>query len=53
MKKYKIAILGASGAVGKEILKQLEIANLPIQQIKCLASKNSIGHFLFLEMKNF
>ena len=29
MKRYRIAILGASGAVGRELLKVLEARSLP------------------------
>jgi aspartate-semialdehyde dehydrogenase len=43
MKKYNIAILGATGAVGKVMMKVLEERNFPINQIKFLASARSAG----------
>jgi aspartate-semialdehyde dehydrogenase len=43
MKKYNIAILGATGAVGKEMLKILEERNFPINELILLASKRSAG----------
>lgn len=43
MKKYNIAILGATGAVGKEMLKILEERNFPINELRLLASKRSAG----------
>ena len=43
MKKYNVAILGASGAVGQAMIKGLEERNFPIQQLKLLASKKSAG----------
>lgn len=43
MKKYNLAILGATGAVGREMLKILEERNFPIGELKLLASKRSVG----------
>ncbi|RDU70797.1 aspartate-semialdehyde dehydrogenase [Helicobacter brantae] len=43
MKKYTIAIVGASGAVGEELLKVLEEENFPIERIIPLASARSAG----------
>ncbi|MDR3281777.1 MAG: aspartate-semialdehyde dehydrogenase, partial [Endomicrobium sp.] len=43
MKKYKIAIVGATGAVGLEMIKMLESRNFPVESIKLLASERSIG----------
>ncbi|MBE9041732.1 aspartate-semialdehyde dehydrogenase [Oscillatoriales cyanobacterium LEGE 11467] len=40
---YRIAILGATGAVGTEILKILEHRNFPIADLKLLASPRSAG----------
>lgn len=42
-KKYKIAVVGASGNVGREILKVLEDRNFPVGETICLASKRSAG----------
>lgn len=46
MKTYRIAILGATGAVGREMLKVLEERNLPIASLRLLASKRSAGKTL-------
>ncbi len=43
MKKYNIAIVGASGAVGEELLRVLEEVDFPINSILPLASVNSVG----------
>lgn len=42
-KAYRIAILGATGAVGKEFLALLESRHFPIADLKLLASENSAG----------
>ena len=42
-KKYSVAILGATGAVGTEILALLEERNFPIGKLKLLASERSAG----------
>ena len=39
----KIAVVGASGAVGQEFLKILEEHNLPIEQLRLFGSKRSAG----------
>ena len=43
MKKYNIAILGATGAVGREMLKVLEERNFPMGELRLLASARSVG----------
>lgn len=43
MKNFSIAIVGATGAVGIEILKVLEKRNFPVESIRLLASKRSSG----------
>jgi len=45
MKKdgYNIAIVGATGAVGQEMLEILEERNFPVKEIKLLASERSAG----------
>jgi len=42
-KKYNVAIVGASGAVGEELLIVLEKFNFPINSLLPLASANSVG----------
>lgn len=41
--KYNVAILGASGSVGLEIIKILEQRKFPINQLFLLASPKSVG----------
>ena len=41
-----VAILGATGAVGREMLKVLEERNFPIGKLKLLASERSVGKLI-------
>lgn len=43
MKKYNVALLGATGAVGQEFLNLIEERNFPFAELKMLASKRSAG----------
>lgn len=43
MKKYSIAILGATGAVGRQMLRSLEEMNIPVGELRLLASAKSAG----------
>ena len=43
MKEYKVAVLGATGAVGQEMLKILAERRFPVSQVKALASARSAG----------
>ena len=43
MKQYKVAILGATGAVGREMMKILAERHFPISELHLLASKRSAG----------
>ena len=43
MKKYNVAILGATGAVGEEFLKLIEERDFPFADLRLLASKRSAG----------
>ena len=43
MKQYKVAILGASGAVGKEMMKILDERSFPVSELHLLASARSAG----------
>lgn len=40
---YRVAILGATGAVGQELLELLESRNFPLADLKLLASARSAG----------
>ena len=43
MKQYKVAVLGATGAVGREMIKILEERSFPISELIPLASARSAG----------
>ena len=43
MKKYNVAILGATGAVGREMMKILAERDFPINELHLLASERSVG----------
>jgi aspartate-semialdehyde dehydrogenase len=45
-KKYHIAIVGATGAVGVELLRVLERRNFPVARLRLLASGRSAGKSL-------
>jgi len=51
MKKYKVAVAGATGAVGLEMIKMLESRNFPVEKIKFLASERSVGKKLLYKGK--
>lgn len=40
---YTVAVLGASGAVGQEMIRTLEQRNFPIKELRLLASPRSAG----------
>jgi aspartate-semialdehyde dehydrogenase len=52
-KKYKVAIVGATGLVGRTVLKVLEEKNLPISEYKLFASKKSAGTTLQFMNKEY
>ncbi|CAI2639156.1 Aspartate-semialdehyde dehydrogenase [Apilactobacillus kunkeei] len=43
MRKYNVAILGATGAVGMRMVRQLEDSTVPVKNLKLLASSRSAG----------
>ncbi|MDD2494438.1 MAG: aspartate-semialdehyde dehydrogenase [Tissierellia bacterium] len=53
MKKYNVAILGATGAVGQEMLKILGERNFPINNLKLLASERSAGRIVEFNGKEY
>ncbi len=46
MKNFSVAVVGATGAVGNEMIRVLEEREFPVGQIKLLASERSIGKFI-------
>ncbi|MBN2040760.1 MAG: aspartate-semialdehyde dehydrogenase [Spirochaetes bacterium] len=53
MKKYNVAIAGASGAVGNTMLQILEERNFPVNNLLLLASKRSVGKELTFNNKSY
>lgn len=51
MKKYNVGILGATGAVGREMLKVLSEKKFPINELRLLASIRSAGKQIEFEGK--
>lgn len=50
---YKLAIVGATGLVGRTILKILEEKKLPIYEYVLFASKKSAGNIVNFMNKNY
>ncbi len=46
MKEYVVAVVGATGAVGREMIKTLEQRNFPVKKLVALASRRSAGRKL-------
>ena len=53
MKKYKLAVVGATGLVGRTAIKVLEEKNLPISEYAFFASKRSAGKVVKLFDKEY
>ncbi|MEA5568023.1 MULTISPECIES: aspartate-semialdehyde dehydrogenase [unclassified Anabaena] len=51
-KLYRVAILGATGAVGTELLELLASRNFPVADLKLLASARSVGRSLPFKGEN-
>jgi len=43
MSQYRVAVVGATGAVGTKMVELLENSSLPISELKLLASQRSVG----------
>ena len=43
MKQFKVGILGATGAVGREMMKILEERKFPVAELRPIASERSVG----------
>ena len=53
MKKYNVAIVGATGAVGSRFLSILEERNFPVKELRLLASERSKGKKLKFKGKSY
>ena len=47
--KYSIAVIGATGNVGREILNILENSKVQIEKIFAVASQKSVGKEVFFK----
>src|ERR1700746_2663425 len=43
MKAYNVAVIGATGAVGAELLRVLERRNFPVNRLRAFGSSRSVG----------
>ncbi len=48
IRKYRIAIIGATGLVGQEFIKILEQRDFPLSSVHLFASDRSVGKKLFI-----
>ncbi len=49
---YRVAVVGATGAVGREMLKTLAERNFPVSEVAALASGRSTGSAVSFGEKN-
>lgn len=52
MKAFNVAVVGATGAVGNEMIKVLEERDFPVAKLRLLASERSLGKSLEYRGKN-
>ncbi|GAF63598.1 aspartate-semialdehyde dehydrogenase [Bacillus sp. TS-2] len=50
---YNVAVVGATGAVGQQMLKTLESRDFPVDQLKLLSSKRSAGKKLYYKGQEY
>lgn len=53
MKAYKVAVVGATGAVGEELFRILEERDFPVSELVPLASARSVGREIEFKGKNY
>lgn len=53
MKQYHVAILGATGAVGMQMLESLFEQDFPLASLRLLASERSVGKTITMDGKTF
>ena len=47
MKKYHVAVVGATGLVGRKLISVLQARNFPIKELHLFASEKSIGRCIY------
>lgn len=52
MRTFNVAVVGATGAVGNEMIKTLEQRNFPVKTLRLLASERSLGKDLMFRGKS-
>ena len=53
LKGYNVAVVGATGAVGQQMIKTLESRDFPISTLTLLSSKRSAGTKVLYKEKEF
>jgi aspartate-semialdehyde dehydrogenase len=53
LKRYNVAVVGASGAVGEELFRVLEEQKFPVANLLPLASANSAGNMISFSGKDY
>jgi len=53
MRTYSVAVVGATGAVGNEMIRILEERNFPVGELRLLASERSLGKELTFKKKDY
>lgn len=53
MKEYNLAVVGATGLVGRTMIKVLEERNFPVANLKLLASARSVGTKIAFKGKDY
>ena len=53
MREYNVAVVGATGVVGTEMISTLERRNFPVKEIILLASERSLGRELTFRGKDY
>ncbi len=53
MKKYSVAVVGATGLVGGEMIRTLEQRNFPVGELTLLASERSLGKALVFQGREY
>jgi len=52
MKKFNVAVVGATGMVGREMIEVLELRDFPVENLRLLASHRSKGKHLSFHGRN-
>jgi aspartate-semialdehyde dehydrogenase len=53
MRKHTVAVVGATGAVGNEMVRILEERDFPVKELRLLASERSLGKTLTYKNKDY